>query len=150
MKFWPCGFYFKRHIFIFLWKLSLDNLGSRVSQSTFLLNFRNDAKIELTLKIHNEANGWRCERGQSLFLKATSLSYATSFLEISLKLLIFLIIVSYEEFLCQYQLFTSIFIDFLDFLTFPCYKETNDVAYNRWCQQYFTFNILQIDYLTIL
>ena len=33
----------------------------------------------------------------------------------------------YEEFLCQYWLFLSIFIDFLDILTFPCYKETSDV-----------------------
>ena len=24
----------------------------------------------------------------------------------------------------------TVLIDFLDFLTFPCYKETNDVAYN--------------------
>ena len=26
------------------------------------------------------------------------------------------------------------FKDFSTFLTLPCYKETNDVAYNRWCQ----------------
>ena len=32
-------------------------------------------------------------------------------------------------------IFSSIFINFLDFLTFPCYKETN----NRLCQHFFHF-----------
>ena len=34
----------------------------------------------------------------------------------------------YEEFICQYYLYSLIFIDLLDFLTFPCYKEANDVS----------------------
>ena len=35
----------------------------------------------------------------------------------------------------------TIFIDFSDFLTFPCCKETNDVTYNRWCQQCFYIQV---------
>ena len=38
----------------------------------------------------------------------------------------------------------AIFINFLNFSTFLCYKETNDLSYNKWCQHFFTF-ILQID-----
>ena len=36
----------------------------------------------------------------------------------------------------------DILIDFSGFLTFPCYKEINDVTYNRWCRHFFTFNLL--------
>ena len=44
----------------------------------------------------------------------------------------------------------ALFIYFSDFLTFPYYKETNGVTYNRWCQQFFTFNLLLIGCLTLL
>ena len=44
----------------------------------------------------------------------------------------------------------AIFINFFDFFKFPCYKETNGATYNRWRQQFFTFNILQIDRLTTI
>ena len=44
----------------------------------------------------------------------------------------------------------TLFIYFSDFLTFPYYKETNGVTYNRWCQQFFTFNLLLIGCLTLL
>ena len=60
------------------------------------------------------------------FLWLLILLYGTSFLKISLNFL--KSFRSYEEFLCLYYLFSSIFINFLDFLTFPCYKETNDVS----------------------
>ena len=33
----------------------------------------------------------------------------------------------------------TIFNDFADLLTFPSHKETNDVAYSRWCQHFFYF-----------
>ena len=66
----------------------------------------------------------------------------TSFVKILLKFL--------KDFPSQYLLFSAIFINFLNFLTFPCYKETNDVSLYSWCQHFFTFNILQIDYQTIL
>ena len=45
----------------------------------------------------------------------------------------------------NYLSILAIFINFpqfFGFLTFPCYKETNDIAYNRWCHHFFTFNIL--------
>ena len=32
--------------------------------------------------------------------------------------------------------------NFWIFVIFLCYKETNDVTYNRWCQNFFTFNRL--------
>ena len=38
----------------------------------------------------------------------------------------------YEEFL-----FSSILIDFLDFLTFTCYKETNDVSLQQMMSAFF-------------
>ena len=44
----------------------------------------------------------------------------------------------------------ALFIYFSDFLTFPYYKETNGVTYNRWCQQFFNFNLLLISCLTLL
>ena len=44
----------------------------------------------------------------------------------------------------------ALFIYFSDFLTFPYYKETNGVTHNRWCQQFFTFNLLLIGCLTLL
>ena len=45
----------------------------------------------------------------------------------------------YKEFLCQYQLFSLILIVFLDFLTFPCYKETNDVSVQQIMSPFFHF-----------
>ena len=44
----------------------------------------------------------------------------------------------------------TLFIYFSNYLTFPYYKETNGVTYNRWCQQFFTFNLLLIGCLTLL
>ena len=52
-----------------------------------------------------------------------------------------------------WRFFTSILalsIYFLNFFTFSYYKETNGVTYNRWCQQFFTFNLLLIGCLTLL
>ena len=46
-----------------------------------------------------------------------------------------------------WKFFTSI-LTILDLLTFPCYKETNDVSTDNG-KNFFTFNILQIGYLTI-
>ena len=67
------------------------------------------------------------KRGWNLgFLWLLMLSYRTSFLIILLKYL--KSFRGYKEFLCQYELFSSIYDDFLDFLTFPCYKETNDLS----------------------
>ena len=37
---------------------------------------------------------------------------------------------------------STIFIDLSDFLTFPYFKETNKVSIYRWCQSFFTFNLL--------
>ena len=34
------------------------------------------------------------------------------------------------------------FTNFSDILKCPCYKETNDVTYNRLHQHFFTFNLL--------
>ena len=53
--------------------------------------------------------------------------------------------------------FSWIFIDFLDFLTFLTFltfgifftKKLVTSAYNRWCQHFLIFNILQTDFLTI-
>ena len=44
----------------------------------------------------------------------------------------------------------TLFIYFSDYLSFPYYKETNGVTYSRWCQQFFTFNLLLIGCLTLL
>ena len=44
----------------------------------------------------------------------------------------------------------ALFIYFSDVLTFPYYKETNSVTYNRWCQQFFTFGLLLIGCLSLL
>ena len=44
----------------------------------------------------------------------------------------------------------ALFIYFSYFLTFPYYKESNGVTYNRWCQQFLTFNVLLIGCLTLL
>ena len=41
----------------------------------------------------------------------------------------------------------ALFIYFSDFFTFPYYKERNGV---RWCQQFFTFNLLLIGCFTLL
>ena len=43
----------------------------------------------------------------------------------------------------------TLFIYFSDFLTFPYYKETNGVTYNRSCQQIFTLNPLWVGCLTL-
>ena len=40
------------------------------------------------------------------------------------------------------KIWENSFINFFDYLTLPCYKETNESAYNRWSQHFFTFNIL--------
>ena len=42
------------------------------------------------------------------------------------------------------------FIDFLDFLTVPCWKETNDVSKKQIMSAFLTSNVLQIDYLKIV
>ena len=60
------------------------------------------------------------------FLWLLILSQITSFLKISLNFL--KSFRRYEEILCQYQLFSSIFLNFSDFLTLPSYKETNDIS----------------------
>ena len=44
----------------------------------------------------------------------------------------------------------TLFIYFSNFLTFRYYKETNGLTYNKWCQQFFTFNLLFIGCLIIL
>ena len=44
----------------------------------------------------------------------------------------------------------ALFIYFSDFSTFPYYKETNGVTYNRWWKQFFTFDLLLIGCLTLL
>ena len=48
----------------------------------------------------------------------------------------------------------TIFIDISDFLTFPCYKETNDPSIKLmiffYFQYFFTFNLLKIVCLTIV
>ena len=62
-----------------------------------------------------------------VFLRHLTLLYVTFFLKILLQLL-----KSFrwcKNFLCQYYLFSSIFITLLDFLTFLCYKETNAVSF---------------------
>ena len=61
----------------------------------------------------------------------------TSFLKISLNFLNS--VRRYENFLCQRYLFSSIFINFLDFLTFPCYKETNNVSLEQTMSVFFHF-----------
>ena len=67
-------------------------------------------------------------------LRLLMLSWVTSFFKFSL---IFLKSFGrYEEFLCQYYLFSLILIDFFDFLAFPCYKKLMTSAYNRWCQHF--------------
>ena len=49
---------------------------------------------------------------------------------------------SYEEFLCLYSLFFLILINFWIFWHFLVTKKLMTSAYNKWCQHFFTFNIL--------
>ena len=65
------------------------------------------------------------ERLKPWFFETFNIIISGIFPEISLKFL--KSFRKYEEFFCQYYLFSSIFIEYLDFLTFLCYKETNDV-----------------------
>ena len=59
----------------------------------------------------------------------------------------------YEEFICQYELFSSIFIDFLDFLKFSCYKESNDIRLSQmmsvFCHFQHTLNRLFNTYIKL-
>ena len=65
------------------------------------------------------------ERLKPWFFVTFNIIISGIFPEISLKFL--KSFRKYEEFLCQYYLFSSIFIEYLDCLTFLCYKETNNV-----------------------
>ena len=66
------------------------------------------------------------ERVKLCFLMTFDIIIRTSFLKLSLKFL--KLFRKSEDSLCQYQLFSAIIIKLLDFLTFPCYKEINDVS----------------------
>ena len=57
------------------------------------------------------------------------------FLKISLEF--FKSVRRYGELFCQYYLFSSIFINFLDFLTFPCYKKTKGVSLSKMISAFF-------------
>ena len=44
-----------------------------------------------------------------------------------------------KKFSVNITLFSSIFISFLDFLTLPCYKETNDLSLKQMMSAFFHF-----------
>ena len=46
-----------------------------------------------------------------------------------------------------YPSILPIFINCLDFSIFTCYRETNDVTYNRWCQRFFTYVCIIVPWL---
>ena len=45
---------------------------------------------------------------------------------------------------------STIFVNYLDFLTFSRYKNTNDVTFNRWCQHFFSLILPYVGCSTIV